>query len=36
VEEEPEGPNYNRYPNLRDEDISKVNRAFSKLFSPLF
>jgi hypothetical protein len=36
VEEEPEGPNYDRYPNLREEDINKVDKAFSKLFSPLF
>ena len=36
MEEEPEGPNYDRYPNLREEDINKVDKAFSKLFSPLF
>ena len=36
MEEEPEGPNYDRYPNLREEDITKVDRAFAKLFTPLF
>ena len=25
-----------RHPNLREEDITKVNNAFSKLFEPIF
>ena len=25
-----------RYPNLREEDIKKVDKAFEKLFTPLF
>ncbi len=25
-----------RYPLLREEDINKVNKAFNKLFTPLF
>ena len=36
LDEEPEGPNYDRYPNLREDDIRKVDRAFAKLFTPLF
>jgi hypothetical protein len=36
LDEELEGPNYDRYPNLREDDIRKADRAFAKLFTPLF
>lgn len=36
-EEEDDRQNkFNRYPNLGEEDIKKVERAFGKLFTPLF
>ena len=36
MEEEVQAEKQARYPNLREEDIKKVDKAFEKLFTPLF